>query len=116
MGRRRPVIGRVAVDESGFSVTPEGRGGFVVRGSRPERWIGQTNFDNDEAVGYLGDRLARLGVEDELLRLGARPGCPVTIGAMTFDWGPPAPGGADSPLDGARPAPALGPEEAVRRR
>ena len=40
----------------------------------------QTNFDNDEAVGYLADRLARLGVEEELLRLGAKPGCAVTIG------------------------------------
>ena len=28
----------------------------------------QTNFDNDEAVGYLADRLAKLGVEDELRR------------------------------------------------
>ena len=45
-----------------------------MRGTRPERWIGQTDFDNDEAVGYLGDRLARLGVEDELLKLGAQAG------------------------------------------
>ena len=71
---RRPVIRPVPVDDSGFTVEPDGQGGFVVRGARPERWIGQTNFDNDEAVGYLGDRLARLGVEDELLRLGAQPG------------------------------------------
>ena len=71
---RRPVIRPIAVDESGFTVEPDGEGGFVVRGARPERWIGQTDFDNDEAVGYLGDRLARLGVEDELLRLGATAG------------------------------------------
>ena len=51
---------------------PDGEGGFVVRGIRPERWVAQTNFDNDEAVGYLGDRLARLGVEDELLQAGRR--------------------------------------------
>ena len=50
---------------------------------------------NDEAVGYLGDRLARLGVEDELLRLGAKPGCAVTIGDMTFDWEPQTPAGVD---------------------
>ena len=36
----------------------------------PERWVRQTNFDNDEAVGYLADRLARLGVEDELAEAG----------------------------------------------
>ena len=70
-------------------------GGFVVRGARPERWIAQTDFTNDEAVGYLGDRLARLGVEDELLKLGAKPGCAVTIGDMTFDWEPQTPAGVD---------------------
>src|SRR4051812_46777509 len=97
---RRPVIRPIAVDESGFTVEPDGQGGFVVHGSRPERWISQTDFDNDEAVGYLGDRLARLGVEDELLRPGAKPGCAVTIGDMTFDWEPQTPAGVDTPLSG----------------
>ena len=31
---------------------------FTVTGVKPERWVRQTNFDNDEAVGYLADRLA----------------------------------------------------------
>ena len=31
----------------------------------------QTDFANDEAVGYLADRLARLGVEEALLEAGA---------------------------------------------
>ena len=97
---RRPVIRPVAVDESGFTVEPDGSGGFVVRGVRPQRWVAQTNFDNDEAVGYLGDRLARLGVEDELLKLGAKPGCAVTIGEMTFDWEPQTPAGVDTPMSG----------------
>ncbi|MCX2931053.1 GTPase ObgE [Mycobacterium sp. CVI_P3] len=94
---RRPVIRPVPVDQTGFTVEPDHDhpGGFVVRGVRPERWIAQTNFDNDEAVGYLGDRLARLGVEDQLLRLGAKPGCAVTIGDMTFDWEPQTPAGVD---------------------
>jgi GTPase len=93
---RRPVIRPVPVDESGFTVTSDGEGGFLVRGRRPERWIVQTAFDNDEAVGYLGDRLARLGVEDELVRQGARPGCAVTIGDVTFDWEPQTPSGIDA--------------------
>ncbi|WP_237568875.1 GTPase ObgE [Mycolicibacterium lacusdiani] len=97
---RRPVIRPVAIDESGFTVSSDGDGGFVVRGTRPERWISQTDFTNDEAVGYLGDRLARLGVEDELLKLGARPGCAVTIGAMTFDWEPQTPAGVDITMTG----------------
>lgn len=67
------MIRPIAVDEKSFTVSSDGEGGFVVRGVRPERWIAQTNFENDEAVGYLGDRLARLGVEDELFKRGAKP-------------------------------------------
>ncbi|OBJ68828.1 GTPase ObgE [Mycobacterium sp. 1274756.6] len=97
---RRPVIRPIPVDESGFTVERDGQGGFVVHGTRPHRWVQQTDFDNDEAVGYLADRLARLGVEDELVRLGARPGATVTIGEMTFDWEPSTPAGVDVPLSG----------------
>ncbi|MBI3223853.1 MAG: GTPase ObgE [Mycolicibacterium cosmeticum] len=97
---RRAVIRPIAVDETGFTVSPDGQGGFIVRGTRPERWIAQTNFENDEAVGYLGDRLARLGVEDELVKQGATPGCAVTIGDVTFDWEPLTPAGVDTHLSG----------------
>jgi GTPase len=97
---RRPVIKRIPVDESGFTVSANGDGGFVVRGIRPERWVSQTDFTNDEAVGYLGDRLARLGVEDELLKLGAKPGCAVTIADMTFDWEPQTLAGVDVTMSG----------------
>lgn len=79
------------VDDQGFTVIREGDA-FRVRGQRPERWVRQTDFSNDEAVGYLGDRLARLGVEEELVRLGAQPGNEVRVGsdgnAVVFDWYP----------------------------
>ncbi|MBT1180031.1 GTPase ObgE [Bifidobacterium vespertilionis] len=78
---------------------------FVVTGTKPERWVMQTNFDNDEAVGYLADRLAKLGVEDELRRKGARPGDEVQIGrgdrAVAFDWDPAIAAGAEM-LDGSQ--------------
>jgi GTP-binding protein len=99
---RRPVIPPIPVEDSGFTVEADelNPGGFLVHGARPERWIGQTDFQNDEAVGYLGDRLARLGVEDELIRRGARPGCAVTIGPVTFDWEPQTPAGIDVTMSG----------------
>src|SRR5258705_4898227 len=74
---------------------PETDGTFVVHGPRPERWVRQTNFDNEEAVGYLADRLARLGVEDALAKKGAEPGCLVRIGTFEFDWQPSIYAGAD---------------------
>lgn len=92
----RLVLRPPAVDEAAFEVTPDPDrpGGFLVRGARPQRWVQQTNFDNAEAVGYLADRLARLGVEDALISAGAQPGCPVRIGGVTFDWEPATPAGA----------------------
>ncbi|KFI63184.1 GTPase ObgE [Bifidobacterium cuniculi] len=78
---------------------------FTVTGTKPERWVMQTNFDNDEAVGYLADRLARLGVEDALRRIGAKPGDEVRIGrgarAVAFDWDPTIAAGAEM-LDGSQ--------------
>jgi GTP-binding protein len=70
-------------------------GGFLIRGEKPRRWVLQTDFGNDEAVGYLADRLARLGVEEALAAAGAEPGAEVLIGdyddAVVFDWDPAAP-------------------------
>ena len=86
----RVVISPKAVDDMGFTVAQE-EDGYRVRGDRPERWVRQTDFSNDEAVGYLADRLARLGVEERLIELGATSGSTVMIGgddAVVFDWYP----------------------------
>ncbi|WP_405099794.1 GTPase ObgE [Micromonospora sp. NBC_01412] len=91
----RIVIRPKAVDDTGFTVEAESDGSFTVRGARPERWVRQTTFDNDEAVGYLADRLARLGVEDKLARAGAKPGDLVRIGEREFDWQPTLYAGVD---------------------
>ncbi|MDQ1627403.1 MAG: GTPase [Actinomycetota bacterium] len=98
----RIVLRPKAVDDSGFAVTreetPEGPR-FVVTGSKPTRWVRQTDFANDEAVGYLADRLARLGVEEALLEAGAEAGDAVVIGAgdraVVFDWEPTLQAGAE---------------------
>jgi GTP-binding protein len=84
----RIVLRPTGPRDAGFTVEPIGDQAFVVRGDRPRRWVLQTDFTNDEAVGYLADRLARLGVEAVLADLGARAGAEVTIGTVTFDWEP----------------------------
>ncbi len=99
----RPILKPKAVDDAGFTVTVEPEG-YRVRGDRPERWVRQTDFSNDEAVGYLADRLARLGLEEELIGLGAVPGSTVMIGgddAVVFDWYPSIMAG-DAPHAGPR--------------
>jgi len=118
-----PVVSMVEVPKSDkveFTIVRQSddRGGEVwrVRGAKPERWVAQTDFSNDEAVGYLGDRLARLGVDDQLLVLGAQEGDTVAIGpgddAVVFDFEPQIEAGArpvarrgeDARLFEARPA------------
>ncbi|MEV4847064.1 GTPase ObgE [Micromonospora matsumotoense] len=91
----RAVIRPKAVDDAGFTIEAAADGSFTVRGVRPERWVRQTNFDNDEAVGFLADRLARLGVEDKLAKAGANPGDLVRIGEREFDWQPTLYAGVD---------------------
>jgi len=100
---KAPVVIRPkAVDDAGFSVVHVRDGAedyFQVRGEKVERWVKQTNFTNDEAVGYLADRLARAGVEDALFRAGAVPGSEVVIGpregGIVFDWEPTMMAGAE---------------------
>jgi GTP-binding protein len=102
-------------EDNKFTVKKESYGDgeiFRVIGAKPERWVAQTMFGNEEAVGYLGDRLAKLGLEDELLKVGAVAGSTVVIGAgkdgVIFDWEPTiasageliaAPRGTDPRLD-----------------
>ncbi|MCX4667245.1 GTPase ObgE [Streptomyces sp. NBC_01381] len=112
----RIVIRPKAVDDTGFTVTLGDDGIYRVRGEKPERWVRQTDFNNDEAVGYLADRLNRLGVEEALMKAGARTGDGVAIGpeenAVVFDWEPSVMAGAemlgrrgeDHRLEAPRPA------------
>ena len=94
-----PVLPRITLmqqrrDESKFTVTKENSHDgefFRILGVKPERWVAQTQFGNDEAVGYLGDRLFKIGVEEALFKAGASAGSTVVIGpgqGVLFDWEP----------------------------
>ena len=78
-----------------FELVATGENSFRVIGEKPRRWILQTDFSNDEAVGYLADRLAKLGIEQALAEAGAAPGAEVLIGeednSVVFDWDPGVP-------------------------
>jgi len=91
----RIVLRPTAVNDAGFALEELADGSWSVTGEKPLRWVVQTNFDNEEAVGYLADRLARLGIEDALAKRGATPGCLVRIGTFEFDWQPAVYAGAE---------------------
>jgi GTP-binding protein len=97
--RTRIILRPVAVDDSGFTVRANADESFTIRGKKVERWVRQTNFKNAEAIGYLADRLAQLGVEKELYKKGAVAGSEVRIGdgdtEVVFDWEPTIEAGAE---------------------
>jgi GTP-binding protein len=94
----RQVIRPAPAGGPEFEIIREGDNSFVVRGDKPRRWVLQTDFGNEEAVGYLADRLARIGVEEALAEAGATTGAEVVIGdgpdAVVFDWDPDIPAGS----------------------
>jgi GTP-binding protein len=99
----RLVLRPQPVSGPDFEVIALGDNSFRILGDKPRRWILQTDFSNDEAVGFLADRLAKLGIEDALAGAGAAPGAEVLIGdednSVVFDWDPgmPAEQGALGP-------------------
>jgi GTPase len=97
--RTRIILRPTAVDDSGFTVRANADGSFSVRGQKVVRWVRQTNFKNAEAIGYLADRLAQLGVEKELFKQGAVAGSEVRIGSgdneVVFEWEPTIEAGAE---------------------
>jgi GTPase len=88
----RIVLRPAPVSGPDFQLVSTGENSFRVIGDKPRRWILQTDFSNDEAVGYLADRLAKLGIEQALADAGATPGAEVLIGeednSVVFDWDP----------------------------
>ena len=94
----RQVIRPAPAGGPEFEIIAGGGNSFVVLGEKPRRWVLQTDFGNAEAVGYLADRLARIGVEEALAEAGATAGAEVVIGdgpdAVVFDWDPDIPAGS----------------------
>jgi GTP-binding protein len=95
----RIVIRPPAVGGAEFEVKALGDNTYLISGAKPARWLRQTDFTNEEAVGYLADRLARLGIEQRLAEAGAQAGATVMIGteqdAVVFDWEPDLAAGGD---------------------
>lgn len=61
---------------------------WVVKGADVERMVAMTDFENEYAVIHLQKRLKGAGVEDKLIKAGAKEGDTVRIGKMTFEFYP----------------------------
>jgi GTP-binding protein len=95
---RRPT----PVDQPDFRVVKENMSDgprYRILGEKPEKFVAQTDFGNEEAIGYLSDRLDALAIDDALFAAGAIPGDTVIIGPgaqMEFDWEPTLAGSSET--------------------
>lgn len=70
--------------ERAFAIQREEAHAWRVRGTRIERLVVQTDWENDEAVTYLQHRFSRLGLDDALVNAGVQPGDEVRICGLAF--------------------------------
>jgi GTP-binding protein len=70
-----------------FTVTRDGDR-FVVAGRGVERWVRDTDLDDDREVTALQKRLVKAGVERQLAAAGARRGDEVMIAGHIFEFLP----------------------------
>jgi len=70
-----------------FTVEREGRG-WRVKGQTVERWILETDMDDEAQLAKLQKRLVKEGVERRLTELGARDGDEVNIRDKVFEFLP----------------------------
>ncbi len=69
-----------------FDVTPLGGGVFRVEGTQVERWVVQTDWENEEAIAFLQHRFKRSGVDDALEKAGAVDGDEIRILGYAFEF------------------------------
>ena len=62
------------------------RGGFRVRGERPEQAVAMLGVESEEARAEVARRLQRMGVISALRRAGIQDGDPVRIGKTQLEW------------------------------
>ena len=74
------AVRRAAARGEGFSVVREGTHEWRVRGRPAERAVALADLTQPEAIAYVQQKLARMGVERALARAGAVDGDVVRIG------------------------------------
>ncbi|MBO4352944.1 MAG: GTPase ObgE [Eggerthellaceae bacterium] len=72
--------------ESRFTITQLDEGVFRVSGTRIERMVVQTDWENEEAIAFLQHRLRKLGVDSALEAAGAVDGDEIQILGRAFDF------------------------------
>ena len=59
---------------------------YVIRGEEIERLFRMTNFNTDEAYERFSNKIRRMGIDDELEKMGVKEGDIVRILDFEFEW------------------------------
>jgi GTP-binding protein len=73
-------------EQQGFSIVREDTHAWRVRGRPAERAVALADLTNPDAMAYVQQRLARMGVERALARAGAADGDVVRIGEIELTY------------------------------
>ena len=73
-------------NEKPYTISRKDNGTWVVKGEEIEKLLLMTKLYEDEAVDRFARKLRGMGVEDELERMGAKPGDDVEILDFTFTF------------------------------
>ena len=72
-------------EEKPFTITRDGDV-FVIRGEEIERLFRMTNFNTEESYERFSNKIRRMGVDEELEKMGIREGDTVRILDFEFEW------------------------------
>ena len=72
--------------EEPFTITRDDDGTWVVSGKEVEKIFKMTKFTSDEAIKRFAKRLRRMGIDDKLIKMGAKTGDSVRILDFYFDF------------------------------
>ena len=73
-------------EEVPFTIQNEGNGVWVVRGENPEKLLRMTKFNTDESALRFATKLRKMGVDEELRKLGAKEGDIIRILDLEFEY------------------------------
>lgn len=59
---------------------------FVISGKKINDLVEMTDFENPEALSRFQNILKKMGLEEDLIKLGATPGATVKIGKLEFEF------------------------------
>ena len=72
-------------EEKPFTISKD-KDVFVIRGEAVEKLFRMTNFNTEEAYERFSNKIRRMGVDDELEKMGIKEGDIVRIFDFEFEW------------------------------